>query len=226
MYLQMDYYKHGSLRNWIQHTHPDAVQKRAVLRQVLLAVACIHSQDILHCDLKGDNVLIADDGTPRLCDFEMSKDLHLALTSTMGGGTLGFMAPEIQSRQSKPSVLSDMYSFGVLILNTISPPGPDEPYPLTDASKLTDPAVKQFLPQLMSTNPADRPLAVQLQAQPYFASAALDEWGRIDTGMQLSSDSCREDMLAIGPVRPAVPTRKRISGLECVIRSNALLCSL
>jgi hypothetical protein len=54
MYLEMEYYKHGSLRNWLETTEPDALQKRAVLRQVLLALACVHSQGIVHSDIKGE----------------------------------------------------------------------------------------------------------------------------------------------------------------------------
>ena len=54
MYLEMTYCKHGSLRNWIETTKPDAVKKRAVLRQVLLALACVHNQGIVHSDIKGE----------------------------------------------------------------------------------------------------------------------------------------------------------------------------
>ena len=107
-----------SLRHWLVTARPDAAAKRSLLRQVLLAMACIHSQKIVHCDIKGENVLVADDCTPRICDFEMSKDLDAALSSTMAGGTRGFMAPEVVSGQSKPSPASDMFAFGVLVLNT------------------------------------------------------------------------------------------------------------
>ena len=116
----MEYFAHGSLRHWIETVKPDPHAKRSLLRQVLLAMACIHSQKIVHCDIKGENVLVANDGTPRICDFEMSKDMTAALSSTMVGGTRGFMAPEIMSGQSKPTVASDMFAFGVLVLNTVA----------------------------------------------------------------------------------------------------------
>ena len=54
MYLEMEYYKHGSLRNWVETTKPDAGKTRAVLRQVLLALACVHNQGIVHSDIKGE----------------------------------------------------------------------------------------------------------------------------------------------------------------------------
>lgn len=43
-YLQMVFYAHGSLRNWIVKTQPDHIKRRSVLRQTLLAVTYIHAQ--------------------------------------------------------------------------------------------------------------------------------------------------------------------------------------
>eukprot|EP01047_Picozoa_sp_COSAG01_P039368 COSAG01_NODE_3249_length_6355_cov_4.524137_1_plen_798_part_00 len=179
MYLEMEYYPHGSLLHWIETTQPDAAKKRSLLRQVLLAVGCMHSQKIVHCDIKPENVLVANDGTPRICDFEMSKDLGAALSSTMGGGTMLFMAPEIQPRPGldnpKPSPASDMYAFGLLMLNTVCELGPGERYPRTDTSKVTEPALKNLITRLLSEDPASRPTAGQLQAEPYFADDGVSE---------------------------------------------------
>ena len=122
-YLQMEYFSHGSLKQWVAATAPDIATRRCVLRQVLLAISYIHAQGRAHCDLKGENVLIAADGTPRLCDFEMSRNLESAsVSASQFGGTLGFIAPEVISKRAKPSQVSDMFAFGVLMLNTIHPP--------------------------------------------------------------------------------------------------------
>jgi hypothetical protein len=141
-----------------------------VLRQVLLALACIHEQRIVHCDLKGDNILIASDGSARISDFEMSKDLATASASTLIGGTLGFIAPEVQSRQAKPSTASDMYSFGVIALNALHVP-PAADYPRTDSSIATD---HPWIALLMAQSPAKRLSAVKLQANPYFQAGLQD----------------------------------------------------
>ena len=69
----MPYYKHGSLKNWITTTDPDDPTRRSVLRQTLLAISFVHSRGKAHCDLKGENVLITNEGTPKLCDFELSR---------------------------------------------------------------------------------------------------------------------------------------------------------
>jgi hypothetical protein len=175
MYLEMEYFPLGSLRHWVETTQPDAAKIRSVLRQVLLGLACMHSQNIVHCDIKPENVLVADDNTPRICDFEMSKDLDAILSSTMGGGTLRFTAPEILIGKAKPSPASDMYAFGLLILNTVCQLGPGDTYPLTDASKAPNSALKDLIAWLLSENPATRPSAVQLQAELYFADDGVAE---------------------------------------------------
>ena len=208
MYVQMDYCAQGSMRKWLEGG-PDVAQKRSMLRQILLAIACIHSHKMLHCDLKAENVLVADDGTPRVCDFEMTRDLDAAVQSTtIVGGTRGFMAPEILSGAAKPSAASDIYAFGVIIINTIHVPEPDA-YPLTDPALVTAPALKALVPRLLSPTPGARPSAAELQAEPYFASERVDEWGRVEMPAT-SSMTCCEEMLVADPVALGVPDMKDI----------------
>jgi serine/threonine protein kinase len=163
MYIEMEYCNYGSLTQWLETTHPDAVKKQSVLRQVLLALAYMHGQNVVHCDIKGDNVLVAADETARVCDFEMSKDAK-ASASTMIGGTEGYIAPELR-QGCRPSPASDMYAFGVLVLNTLYPQASGDPL-LTDAS--TVPGAPDWVCHLVHQDPARRLTAVQLQARPYF----------------------------------------------------------
>ena len=67
-------------------------------------------QGTAHCDIKGENVLIAPDTTPRLCDFELSRDLSVTATTLAFGGTPGFVAPEIKTGACvKPDKPQDLY---------------------------------------------------------------------------------------------------------------------
>ena len=77
-----------------------------------------------------------------------------------------------------PTPASDMYSYGVLALNLLNPPSPAD-YPLTDPSVLDEPALQMWVALLMHDDPAQRPTALQLQAEPYFAveSAGREYWG-------------------------------------------------
>eukprot|EP01045_Picozoa_sp_COSAG04_P021203 COSAG04_NODE_2257_length_4433_cov_2.916244_1_plen_656_part_00 len=205
MYLQMPYFKHGSLRHWIDQTNPDEAATRKVLRKILVGVTYMHSREIVHRDLKGDNVLIADDEAPLICDFEMSKDQSQTESTTQMGGSWAFMAPEVQNRTGKPSKASDMFAFGVIIVNTLHPPLDGERYPCTDPSRVTEPALAGPVNRLLSEEPRERPTAAQLEAEPYFESEQVDEWGRVDVGQCSSTKPCRDELLDAGADALGVP---------------------
>jgi hypothetical protein len=154
----------------------------------------MHEEDIVHCDIKGDNILVAGDGTVRICDFEMSLDKNATLRASLVGGgvggTLGFIAPEVQAwgnagfpteaskipeDAAEPSAASDMYAFGVVVLNVLHPPTSSKHYPLTGydhegfpRDAVLDLEVKEWVEQLMDKQPANRPTAVNLNAKAYF----------------------------------------------------------
>lgn len=177
MFIEMEYCKRGSVLQWMHSANPDEAQKQSVLRQVLLGLACMHSQNIVHCDIKADNILVTEDGSVRICDFEMSKDLS-ATVSTMAGGTLGFIAPEVKDRKQTPSPASDMYSFGVLALNLLFPHVATD-YPLTDASVAAG-TPHSWVSKLLKKDPSRRSTAVRLLASlSYFDSGRValpQEW--------------------------------------------------
>jgi len=81
------------------------------------ALRAVHNAQMIHRDVKPDNVLIAHDGVAKLTDFGIAKDISpdaIGLTEvgqTMG--TLGFMAPE--QLQGLPGPQSDIFSFGVTV---------------------------------------------------------------------------------------------------------------
>jgi len=60
----------------------------------------LHSRNVVHGDLKGHNVLIHDDGTPRLSDFGRSKFIdHRGFTTSFSGSSR-YMAPELTMAES------------------------------------------------------------------------------------------------------------------------------
>ncbi len=79
------------------------------------ALRAVHGAQMVHRDVKPDNVLIAHDGVAKLTDFGIAKDISpdaIRLTE-MGQtmGTLGFMAPE--QLAGLPGPQSDIFSFGI-----------------------------------------------------------------------------------------------------------------
>ena len=76
----------------------------------------VHFRKIIHRDLKPNNILVASDGTIKICDFGVSKLMTLEeQTMTLGVGTQKFMAPEIINEEENYDEKADVYSFGVVI---------------------------------------------------------------------------------------------------------------
>ncbi|MFN2604593.1 MAG: serine/threonine-protein kinase, partial [Gemmatimonadaceae bacterium] len=73
-------------------------EARKLLVELCDCLAASHRAGIIHRDIKPDNILIAADGTPKLADFGLTKDLTaVAGDMTMAGhllGTPNYMSPE------------------------------------------------------------------------------------------------------------------------------------
>lgn len=59
----------------------------------------IHSKQIVHRDIKPDNMLLDDEGVVKICDFGISKRIGRELLTDFVG-TPAFMAPEIHQRKA------------------------------------------------------------------------------------------------------------------------------
>lgn len=93
-----------------------------VLVQVLSALDYIHSQGIIHFDVKPENILIGidDEGRPqaRLVDFGISA--RLGAMSGGRGGTLSYMAPELFDKNAAIDHRIDLYALGMTFFQVLS----------------------------------------------------------------------------------------------------------
>lgn len=120
-YLVMELAEHGSLGGLIKKGPLPVAFKVRVALDVAKGMAFLHGSQIIHRDLKTDNVLVMsmDPGATvvgKLSDFNTSRFLgtDAQRTKTKGVGTPVFMSPEILNG-AKYDYTADIYSFGVLL---------------------------------------------------------------------------------------------------------------
>lgn len=150
--------------------HPDQRDQAwcwPVMHSLIDAIAYAHSEGVIHRDLKSTNILIAEDGTPKVSDFGISRLLYeLSQGTTVSSFfSVGFAAPE-QRRGEAITVQSDLYSLGCIFYHLLSrsTPPPDGPtFEMLRVLHLPR-SVEQILQQLLAPDPVARfPTALQAQ---------------------------------------------------------------
>eukprot|EP01062_Namystynia_karyoxenos_P024190 TRINITY_DN19401_c2_g1_i1.p1 TRINITY_DN19401_c2_g1~~TRINITY_DN19401_c2_g1_i1.p1 ORF type:complete len:789 (+),score=185.26 TRINITY_DN19401_c2_g1_i1:115-2481(+) len=142
LHLFMEYLGGGSLGAMVRRMQDRLLEATAAgyVRQVLTALEYIHERDLAHRDVKGDNVLLARDGTAKLADFGCARRLAVCasgqgpdpLSSPGAQGTIPWMAPEVLRGEQGGGTIrflpsADVWSAGcftVELVNFGRPPWP------------------------------------------------------------------------------------------------------
>lgn len=125
------------------HEHGSSIEERLQLfRAVCEAVQYAHGQAVIHRDLKPSNILVKDDGSIRLLDFGIAKQmesLDVPVDQTMTGLRLmtpAYAAPE-QIRGDRIGIHTDVYSLGVVLYELLTGQLPFDLSNLTPAEAAT-----------------------------------------------------------------------------------------
>lgn len=86
---------------------------KKVLREVCNALSVLHSREIIHRDVKPENIMVDGSGRVVLIDFNASRKESAAGKDTKIMGTVGYAAPE-QLGLSQSDARTDIYAAGVL----------------------------------------------------------------------------------------------------------------
>ncbi|KAH0777723.1 hypothetical protein KY290_009134 [Solanum tuberosum] len=123
--LVYEYMTNGSLADilFTPEKQPMWEERCGFARDIARGLLYLHDEcdtQIIHCDIKPQNILMDDQYCAKISDFGMAKLLKKDQTRTYTGirGTRGYVAPEWH-RKLPVTVKADVYSFGVVLLELI-----------------------------------------------------------------------------------------------------------
>lgn len=123
--LVYEYMSNGSLADFIfkAERRPLWKERVRISLEVARGILYLHEESeiqIIHCDIKPQNILLDDSWTAKICDFSLARLSmpNQSVTDTGARGSRGYMAPEWQ-KNGLITVKSDVYSFGVLLLEIV-----------------------------------------------------------------------------------------------------------
>lgn len=153
-YIVMEYVRGRTLKQLIAQR--GALQKEEsveIMKQLVSAVAHAHENNIIHRDIKPQNVLVKDDGTVKITDFGIAL-AHDAIQLTQSDSVLGsahYIAPET-TRGETPTVQIDIYALGIVFYELLSGSVPfkgDNPIQIAMKHLREDiPSIREFNPTL------------------------------------------------------------------------------
>ncbi|XP_066425967.1 serine/threonine-protein kinase PAK 3-like [Molothrus aeneus] len=181
LWLVMEYMDGGALSDVIHKTCLSEDHIAAISRECLQGLDFLHSNDVIHRDVKSDNILLRTDGSVKLTDFGLSTQLTPEQSRPcLVAGTPWWMAPEVVTGQTYgPKV--DIWSFGIVGIEMVEqePPYWDQSHasarrliatvgtPKLRQPKLLSALLRDFLSCCLQTDEEQRWSAKELLQHPF-----------------------------------------------------------
>jgi p21-activated kinase 1 len=190
LWILMEYMEGGSLTNIAQLCDCQEPHVAYFAREILSGVEYMHAHNMIHRDIKTDNILLTKSGEIKLADFGYTAQLGSDAERRKSiVGTPYWMAPELIS--SQPYTFNvDIWSLGILVRELVEgePPYVEEPpmkalyliitYGIPEVSdkESRSPELLDFLQQCLETDPKKRPTAKDLLSHPFLNNACDSEY--------------------------------------------------
>lgn len=185
LWVVMEFLQGGALTDIVTNNKMNETQIATVCKACLKSLAFLHSNGVIHRDIKSDSILLAHDGKVKLSDFGFCAQVSQELPKRKSlVGTPYWMAPEVISRLPYgPEV--DIWSLGIMVIEMIDgePPFFNEP-PLQAMRRIRDmppPKIKNahkvsarlqgFLERMLVRDASQRATAFELLQHPFLQNA-------------------------------------------------------
>ena len=187
-----EYIECGSIASMVKRfgALPMSVIQR-YMKQIVDGLTYLHALDVIHRDIKGENILVTKDGSVKLADFGCSTQLkELEVDTSEGAGVTGtplWMAPEAMRGESQ-SFPADVWSVGCVGIEMLN----RQPWVIGEKENVytamfriqkhtglpdgmpaegqCDPSFRNFLLRCLNRDPTERASAADLLSDPFFTT--------------------------------------------------------
>ena len=171
-YIVMEYLRGTDLKSGIRkHGALDCKKVAQIGSQIAQALSVAHKHDIIHRDIKPQNIMVQPDGNIKVMDFGIAraKNSHLTQDNSVLG-TAHYVSPE-QTQGKELGPTTDIYSLGIVMYEAATGQVPfqgddaitvalkqvnEQPKPPSQLNPSVDPALESIILKCMQKNPADR----------------------------------------------------------------------
>ncbi|WP_154027960.1 Stk1 family PASTA domain-containing Ser/Thr kinase [Olsenella uli] len=171
-YIIMEYLRGTDLKSGIRkHGALDCRKVAQIGSQICQALSVAHKHDIIHRDIKPQNIMVQPDGNIKVMDFGIAraKNSHLTADNSVLG-TAHYVSPE-QTQGKELGPTSDLYSLGIVMYEAATGKVPfdgddaisvalkqvqEQPVPPSQINPNVDATLEGIILKCMQKNPADR----------------------------------------------------------------------
>ena len=171
-YIVMEYLRGTDLKRGIRkHGALDCKKVAQIGSQIAQALWEAHKHDIIHRDIKPQNIMVQPDGNVKVMDFGIAraKNSHLTQDNSVLG-TAHYVSPE-QTQGKELGPTTDIYSLGIVMYEAATGQVPfqgddaitvalkqvnEQPKPPSQLNPAVDPSLEAIILKCMQKNPADR----------------------------------------------------------------------
>jgi putative ABC transport system permease protein len=214
-----------------------------LLRAVARGLAHAHERQVLHCDVKPENILIQD-GHPYVMDFGIARRIHSESNEWRGvrrgldysAGTPAYVSPEQAAGDRDLDHRSDVYSLACVVFEMLAGRAPFTGSTTREVVSLrfriAAPDIRAFAPELprAAVEVLQRAMSIDPARRPPTADAFADELAASSTGVSVAVQSlavgttrtlarARAGLGLQGPPSLSLPMTGFVNDLRCAARS-------